>query len=145
MAALWKCPRCRREFRQKNQRHSCGVGSREELLAKKPPELVKLYVALEAVLKPLAGVEVVYRGRYVLLRTSRIFSDIVFMRDALRVVVNLDRTVKRPFFFKVAAMPRGQVAHVAKVRTAAELKAVAPYLCEAYAFARGEAPKKRAP
>src|SRR5262245_12931236 len=115
MAALWTCPRCRREFRQKNQRHSCGVGSREELLAKKPAELVKLYAALEKALEPLEGVEIVYRGRYVLLRTSRIFSDVVFMRDALRVVVNLDRTVKQPFFFKVSAMQRGQVAHVAKV------------------------------
>ena len=143
MAALWKCPRCGREFRQKNQRHSCGVGSRAELLAGKPPALVTLYGALEKILKPLPGVEVVARGRYVLLRTSRIFSDVVFMRDALRVAVNLGRTVKDPLFFKIGELPGRQVIHVAKVRTAAELRAIAPYLREAYAMAKGEEPPPR--
>jgi hypothetical protein len=138
MPALWTCSRCGRAFRQKNQRHSCGVGSRAELLARKPEALVRLYAALEKVVNGFDGVEIVARGRYVLLRTSRIFADVVFMRDALRIALLLDRKVEDPLFFKIGAMRGQQIAHVTKVRTAADLRAVTPFLREAYRFARQE-------
>jgi hypothetical protein len=43
MKSTWKCPRCKRSFRQVNQRHSCGVGDRELLLRNKPAALIDLY------------------------------------------------------------------------------------------------------
>src|SRR4051812_6334181 len=87
--ALWTCPSCGRVFRQKNQSHSCGVGSRQELLRNRPPELVKLYNAIEASVKKQKGVEVVAKNRCALFRTTRIFADLVVMKDALRLAVLL--------------------------------------------------------
>ena len=138
MATLWTCPRCRRVFRRVNQAHSCGVGSRKALLAGKPAALAKLYVALEKDVKALRGVEIVYRGRYALLRTTRIFADLVFMRDALRLAILLDRQVKDARFLKVQAMSAHRVAHVILVRTAADLRAALPYVRDAHRFAVGE-------
>ncbi len=136
--SIWKCPRCRRSFRQVNQRHACGTGDRSSLLRNKPPALANLYLSLEKSLKSYGGVEVVTRDRYALFRTTRIFADLVFMRDALRLAVHLDRERPHPLFFKAARGDNGRVTHVAKVRDAAELAALKPFLREAYDFARGE-------
>lgn len=114
------------------------MGSRKALLSGKPASLVKRYRELERMLEGLGSVEIVARGRYALFRTTRIFADLVFTRDALRLVIILDRAVKDRLFFKIQAMSPRRVAHVAKLRTAAELRAVQPYLERAYGFARSE-------
>lgn len=41
-----------------------------------------VYAALETFVKSLGPVEFVTRERYVLLRTDRIFADLVFLREA---------------------------------------------------------------
>jgi predicted transport protein len=108
------------------------------LLEGKPEPLVKLYLVLEKTLKGLGGVEIVAHERYALFRTTRVFADLVFMSDALRLAILLDREVKDPLFFKIGRMSRHRVGHVTKLRSSAELRAVTPYLKEAYRFAQSE-------
>ena len=66
-----------------------------------------------------------------LLRTNRIFTDLVIMSDALRVAIHLPRKVAHPLFVKVAEGPR-HVTHVAKLREVGELQTLKPLLREAY-------------
>ena len=138
MNSTWKCPRCKRSFRQVNQRHSCGTGDRALLLRNKPAVLVDLFQSLEKIVQSYEGVEVVTKDRYALFRTTRIFADLVFTRDALRLVIHLREEASSPLFFKVARSENGRVAHVAMLHDAAELEAVQPYLKKAYDFARSE-------
>ena len=142
----WTCPRCDRTFRQVNQRHACGVGSRTALLKNRPAALVDLYEKLESTVTAFGAVEVVARDRYALFRTTRIFADLTVMRDALRVVIHLGRAVKAPYFIKVVHGDR-RISHVAKVRTSAELRVIRPLLREAYNLAasedRGTRPNKQ--
>ena len=133
----WTCPGCDRTFRQVNQRHACGVGSRSVLLKDRPPALVALYGKLEATVRSFGAVEVVARDRYALFRTTRIFTDLTVMRDALRVVIHLGREVSAPYFIKVARGDK-RVSHVTKIRTSAELRAITPLLREAYELAASE-------
>jgi Domain of unknown function (DUF5655) len=133
----WKCPLCKRAFRQVNQRHVCGVGSAATLLKGRPSALTDLYRKLEATVRGFGDVEVVTRNRYALFRTTRIFADLTVTRDALRVVVHLGRKVSAPYFIKIG--PSGnRVSHVALVRTAGELRTVMPFLHEAFDLAVGE-------
>jgi hypothetical protein len=76
---------------------------------------------------------VVARERYVLLRSVRVFADLVIMANAVRVAVHLGRRVDAPIFFKVAA-DRRHVTHVAKLDSKAELPTLKPFLREAYWF-----------
>jgi predicted transport protein len=138
MPPIWKCPRCKRKFRRTNQRHACGVGDRQALLQNKSAALVELYSRLEATVCRLGTVEIVTRDRYVLFRTTRIFADMTFMRDALRLVVHLGREVRAPYFIKVQRGTDGRVAHVTKVHSTKELHVVTPFLREAYRLARSE-------
>lgn len=135
MATTWACPKCRRRFTRKNQRHACGTGERADVLRNRPAEVVELYTALEAFVKSLGPVELVTRERYVLLRGKRIFADVVIMAGALRLAIHLSRTAKHSQFIKVVA-DRRHVTHVAKLRAMSELEVMKPFLREAYEGAR---------
>jgi hypothetical protein len=128
---MWACPKCKREFTRANQRHTCGTGVRSQVLRNRPDAVVELYTAIESFAQSLGAVERVTRDRYVLLRSVRVFADLVIMTDAVRVAVHLGRTVNAPIFFKVAT-DRRHVSHVAKVKTKKELEALKPFLKEAY-------------
>lgn len=133
MTTAWSCPKCRRRFTRTNQRHVCGTGDRAEVLRNRSPELVELYHALERFATSLGSVEVVARERYVLLRSKRIFADVVVMSDALRLAIHLSRRADHRLFTRVAA-DRKQVTHVAKVHNLEEFNALKPFLREAYAY-----------
>jgi hypothetical protein len=134
---IWACPRCNRSFRAANQRHACGVGSATSILKDRSPELVDLYRQLEASVRGFGDVEVVTRDRYALFRTTRIFVDLTVMRDALRVVIHLGRKASSPRFVKVG-MGGKRISHVALIRNAADLRAVTPFLREAFELAARE-------
>jgi hypothetical protein len=128
----WTCPKCKRRFSRRNQRHACGTGNRADVLRNRPPELVNLYTALERFAKSLGPVEFVTRERYVLLRSTRIFADAVIMSDAIRLAIHLPRTAEHNLFIKVVS-DRRHVTHVATLRAAEELESMKPFLREAYA------------
>ncbi len=134
----WACPKCGRIFRQINQRHACGVGRAETLLKDRPQSLAGVYRELESTVRGFGEVEVVTRDRYALFRTTRIFADLTVTRDALRVVVHLSRQVTDPRFVKAGRSGK-RVSHVAFVATQRDLRAILPYLREAYDLAAGEA------
>jgi Domain of unknown function (DUF5655) len=133
MTTTWTCPKCKRRFTRRNQRHACGTGDRSDVLRKRPPEVVELYAALETFAKSLRPVEFVTRERYVLLRSNRIFADLIIMSDALRIAIHLSRKVENKLFVKVGS-DRRQVTHVAKLHDMEELEAMKPFLREAYEY-----------
>ncbi|MGC1382039.1 MAG: DUF5655 domain-containing protein [Candidatus Baltobacteraceae bacterium] len=130
----WACPRCKRTFSRVNQRHACGTGDASALLKDRSPALAALYGKLESTVRGFGEVEVVTRDRSALFRTTRIFADLTVTRDALRVVVHLGREVSAPPFVKIGVSGK-RVSHVAFVRTPTELRAILPFLREAYELA----------
>jgi hypothetical protein len=113
------------------------VGSRDSLLKDRPAALTDIYRKLESTVKDFGGVEVVTRKRYALFRTTRIFADLTVMRDALRVVIHLGRKASSPFFIKIVQGGK-RVAHVAQVRSHEDLRAIQPFLREAFNLAASE-------
>jgi len=95
--------------------------------------LVSLYVSIEAFVKSLGQVEFVTRDRYVLMRSNKIFADLVVMSDALRLAIHLPKEIRNPLFVKVAA-DRRHVTHVAKVQSQEEFDTLKPFLRDAYEF-----------
>jgi predicted transport protein len=131
MAETWACPKCKRRFTRKNQRHACGTGDRQEVLRGRSPELVATYRALEKAVAALGKVEIVARERYVLFRSKRIFADAVIMAAAVRLAIHLQRQVKHRAFIKVVADQR-HVTHVAKLSSVEHVSELRELLKEAY-------------
>jgi Domain of unknown function (DUF5655) len=121
-------------FAKANQRHACGVGSPGSLLKGRSPGLTVLYQSLETTVRSFGEVETVTRNRYALFRTTRIFTDLTVMRDALRVVIHLGRRAVAPCFVKIGPSGR-RISHVALVRDAEALRAITPFLREAFDLA----------
>ena len=133
LPSLWVCPTCKRRFARTNQRHACGTGDRRDVVRNRPPAIVELFASIEAFAQSLGPIEIVARERYVLLRSVRIFADLVIMTDAVRIAIHLGRKVAAPIFFKVVA-DRRQVTHVAEITTQRQFEEIAPLLREAYEF-----------
>ena len=129
--AGWTCPTCGRAFTRPHQRHACGTSDGRDGLRDRPASVVRTYAAIEAFAKQLGPIEIVARERYVLLRSVRIFADLVIMADAVRVAIHLTRRVDDPRFFKVVA-DRKKVTHVAKLASPSDVEAITAYLAEAY-------------
>jgi hypothetical protein len=130
---MWACRTCKRTFTRANQRHACGTGDPREVVRDRPKAIVDLYASIASFARALGPVELVTRDRYVLLRSVRLFADLVIMARAVRVAVYLGRRVDSPVFLKIAVGPRF-VIHVAKVETGKQLALVTPFLKEAYEF-----------
>lgn len=131
MTDMWICPACSRQFTRKGQRHVCGTGDSESVLRDRPAVLVELYAALDHFVTTLGPVERVARERYVLLRSRRVFADVIVMRDALRLAIHLDGPTDHALFIKrVSDGTRFTV--VAKLRSLDELDAMRPFLAQAY-------------
>lgn len=129
--AGWTCPKCGRTFTRVNQRHACGATDGTDVLRGRPEAVVRTYAAIEAFAKSLGPIEVVARERYVLLRSVRIFADLVIMAHAVRVAIHLARRVDDPRFIKVVE-DRGKVTHVVKLVAENEVEGIKGYLREAY-------------
>ena len=84
-------------------------------------------------MKSLGSVEFVTRERYVLLRSNRIFADLVIMSDAVRLAIHLSRKVTNPLFIEVGS-DRKHVTHVAKLHSVDEFETMKPFLREAYEY-----------
>lgn len=141
MESKWTCPKCGRAFKRDNQRHACGTGDRAGVLRNRPDNLVKVYDAIEKYAKSLGDIEVVARERYVLLRSSRIFTDLVIMTDAVRVAVHLGRKVDDPIFSKIVKDKR-HVTHVVKLQEPKDVRSIKRYVKEAYDFSLEQPAKK---
>jgi len=94
---------------------------------------VSTYGSIEAFVKSLGQVELVTRDRYVLMRSKKIFADLVVMSDALRLAIHLPKKMNSPLFIKVVA-DRRHVTHVAKIQSGKEFNKLKPFLREAYEF-----------
>ncbi len=130
---MWQCPNCGREFTRKNQRHACGTGNRDEVIRNRSRSVTEIYRALEKFVSELGKVEIVARDRYVLFRSTRIFTDLSIMKDVVRIAIHLGREVKNPGFIKIVDDGK-KVTHVIKIGRLDELEEIKPLIKEAYEF-----------
>jgi hypothetical protein len=91
---LWTCPCCRRQFKNRNQAHSCGQFTVEQLLDGKPAEVVEMYDRFAELV--LRGREVVVAPTKtrVLFKVRTVFATVAVTRNWLDVVFVLGRRLK---------------------------------------------------
>src|SRR5260370_9309020 len=93
---LWTCPRCRRQFANRNQAHSCGQFTVEQLLDGKPPEVVDLYDRLSDLVQRCGEVVVAPTQTRVLFKVRTVFATVAVANHWLDVVFVLGRRLKHP-------------------------------------------------
>jgi hypothetical protein len=91
---LWTCPRCRRQFANRNQLHSCGQFTVEQLLDGKPPEIVELYDVLSNLIQRCGDVITAPTKTRVLFKVRTVFASVGVSKNWLDVVFVLGRRLK---------------------------------------------------
>jgi hypothetical protein len=91
---LWTCPRCRRQFANRKQSHSCGQFTEGQLLDGKPQEIVKLYERLADVVHRCGEVVVAPTKTRVLFKVRTVFASLAVSKNWLDVVFVLGRRLK---------------------------------------------------
>jgi hypothetical protein len=129
---LWTCPRCRRQFKNRNQAHSCGQFTVEQLLDGKPPEVIELFVRLAELVLRCGPVVVAPTKTRVLFKVRTVFATVAVLNHWLDLVLVLGRRLKHRRIKKAQEEYPG-IVHFLRVEKAEELDDdLASWLQEAY-------------
>ena len=113
---MWTCPNCKRSFRNANQNHSCTLISKEDLFAKRPAFLKKLYDSIVVVVKQLGEFrEETVLPDVIFFKTKSSFLAVKLKKDHLEVEFFLDHHEDDPSIAKWLQTSKHRFAHVVKV------------------------------
>jgi hypothetical protein len=129
---LWTCPRCRRQFANRNQAHSCGRFTVEQLLDGKPEDIVELYERLSDLVCCCGEVVVAPTKTRVLFKVRTVFASVAMSKNWLDVVVVLGRRLRHRRIKKAQEEYPG-VVHFLRIEKTEDLDGdLAGWLQEAY-------------
>jgi hypothetical protein len=117
---LWTCPRCRRQFAHRNQAHSCGQFSVEQILDGKPPEIVELYDGIASLIQRCGEVITAPTKTRVLFKVRTVFASVAISKNWLDVLFVLGRRVKHRRIKKAQQEYPG-IVHFLRIETAEDL------------------------
>ncbi|SRR5579871_5210027 len=130
--ALWTCPRCRRQFKNRNQLHSCGQFTVEQLLDGKPQEIVELYEQLDCLIGSCGEVAVAPTKTRVLFKVRTVFVTVAVSKNWLDVQFVLGRRLKHRRIKKAQEEYPG-IVHSLRIEKEEDLDAdLTSWLQEAY-------------
>jgi hypothetical protein len=117
---LWTCPACRRQFKNRNQSHSCGQFTVEQLLVGQLPEIVELYERLGDVIRRCGEVVVAPTKTRVLFKVRTVFASVAVSKNWLDVVFVLGRRLKNRRIKKAQEEYPG-IVHFLRIEKAEDL------------------------
>ena len=99
--ALWRCPRCRRAFANRNQTHSCGRHSLASHFKGKDPRIRALFDAVLAAIRATGPVRVLPEKTRIAFQVRMSFAQVTPRQKWLDGHVVLARRLESPRFRKV--------------------------------------------
>jgi len=131
---MWECPKCRREFANRNQTHSCGPHTLDAHFADKSPAMRELFDAVVAAIQAIGPVRVLPEKTRIAFQVRMSFAQVTPRRQWLDGHLVLARRIEHPRFRKVQTFsPRNHV-HVFRLRTPDDIDdQFRNWLAEAYA------------
>jgi len=132
--SLWTCPACLRQFKNRNQAHSCGRFTVEQLLDGKPQEIIEIYVRLDDVIRRCGEVVVAPTKTRVLFKVRTVFASVAVSKNWLDVVFVLGRRLKHRRIKKAQEEYPG-IVHFLRIEKAEDLDAdLVGWLQEAFDY-----------
>ena len=108
--ALWQCPKCRREFANRNQSHACARHTLEQHFERKPPEIRALFDALIEAIRHIGPVRVLPEKTRIAFQVRMSFAQVTPRRGWLDGHLVLARRIESPRFRRVTTIsPRNHV------------------------------------
>jgi predicted transport protein len=119
---MWTCPKCGRTFKRKDQQHACTLISKENLFAKRPPELKDLYIKIVKEVKKFGDYrEETVNPDVIFFKTKSTFLAVKVKRDHLDIEFFLDHLEDVPPVSKYLQTSKHRVAHVVPIDRSEEI------------------------
>ena len=132
--ALWKCPRCKRTFANRNQTHTCGLHDLESHFRDKPPEIRALYDAVLAEVQALGPVTVLPEKTRIAFYVRMSFAQVTPKMGWLDGHVVLARRLEHPRFRSIQTFSPRNHLHTFRITQLADVDDdFRAWLAEAYA------------
>ncbi len=130
---LWRCPKCGRQFANRNQTHACGHYTVEEHLKGKGPRVVSLYKRFAELVEECGPVILAPSRSRIGFQVRMIFASVSLNQGSLSCQVVLSRRLENPRFISIQSLsPRNHV-HRFRIQSIDELDhEVISWLKEAY-------------
>ncbi|HKG90929.1 MAG TPA: DUF5655 domain-containing protein [Gemmatimonadaceae bacterium] len=131
---LWPCPRCGRQFANRNQSHACGRHDLEAHFAGREPIVRELYERVLDVVRRLGPVTVLPEKTRIAFQVRMSFAQVTTRRRWLDGHVVLARRLEHPRLRKVEVISPRNVVHHFRLERPEEVDAdFAAWMREAYA------------
>jgi hypothetical protein len=121
---MWTCSTCGRSFRNTNQQHTCQLIDKEDLFAKRPPQLKILYEKVSDYAKTLGSFrEETVLPDVIFFKTKSTFLAVKVKKDHLDIEFFLDHLEENPPVAKWLQTSKHRVAHIVPIDERADLNA----------------------
>ena len=113
---MWTCPKCKRSFKRKDQQHTCNLISKEQLFAKRPADLKKLYDQIVKVVRKFGEHrEETVKPDVIFFKTKSTFLAVKVKKDHLDIEFFLDHLEDQPPVSKFLQTSKHRVAHLVPI------------------------------
>ena len=136
---LWRCPRCRRRFANRNQSHSCGRHDLAHHFHGKDRIIRLLFNAVRRAIKACGPVIVIPEKTRIAFQVRMSFAQVTPRKHSIDGHVVLARRLEHPRFRRIETFsPRNHVHHFRLVSPAEVDAEFSAWLREAYAVGAQE-------
>lgn len=131
--ALWRCPRCKRGFANRNQSHSCGRYTLTHHFTGKRPEIRALYDAVVAAIRAIGPVRILPEKTRIAFQVRMSFAQVTPRRHWLDGHVVLARRLEHPRLRQVQTFSPRNHLHTFRLTQLSDVDAeFRSWLAEAY-------------
>jgi hypothetical protein len=130
---LWRCPRCRRSFANRNQSHACGRHTLASHFAGKPKNVRAIFDKLLEVAKKNGPVTVLPEKTRIAFQVRMSFAAFVIRQNWVDGHVVLARRLENPRFRRIETFSPRNHLHAFRFESVNEIdEEVASWFAEAY-------------
>lgn len=131
---VWRCSQCAREFARKGQAHSCRTVALESHLVNGSPEVTRIYLALERVVREFGPFRAVPTQTQITLSARTSFAGVTIRKQWLNLELVLTREIEHPRITRVEKVSQRTIVHTVRLRSVRNVDAqLRAWLREAYA------------
>ncbi len=133
-ATVWRCPECARQFARKSQAHSCRTVSLESHLVNASPEVTRIYMALESLVREFGPFTAIPTQTQITLLARTTFAGVTVRKQWLNLGFVLTREIEHPRITRVEKISQRTLVHTVRLRSVRNVDAqLREWLREAYA------------
>jgi hypothetical protein len=130
---MWRCPKCRRRFANRNQSHACGRSTLAAHFRDKPPQVRAIFDKVLCVARRNGPIKVLPEKTRIAFQVRMSFAAFVIRRNWVDGHVVLARRLENPRFRRIETFSPRNHLHAFRFESIEEIDAeVTSWLAEAY-------------